>query len=185
MGQVEMKCRLYFCMDQGYSGERCGPWASFCTLYRSYEIDYCLLSPPFYCFLYRSYEIDHCTLFSPLHSMIELWEAYHCLLSSVTFSFYQKYRYLKLFSITTMRDFYIKRSELEQKNCDCYEYILFPPDTELRLKIYWFHGSNIGSAVAHFKRLSYRNTQICLFSLDHYWLDIYQTFFFFYTCTCT
>jgi hypothetical protein len=27
MGQMEMKCILYFYMDQSYSGERCGPWA--------------------------------------------------------------------------------------------------------------------------------------------------------------
>jgi hypothetical protein len=26
--QMEMKCILYFYVDQGYSGERCGPWAS-------------------------------------------------------------------------------------------------------------------------------------------------------------
>jgi hypothetical protein len=25
----EMKCISYLYMDQGYSGERCGPWASF------------------------------------------------------------------------------------------------------------------------------------------------------------
>ena len=31
MGQMEMKCILYFYMNQGYSGERCGPWAS-CNL---------------------------------------------------------------------------------------------------------------------------------------------------------
>jgi hypothetical protein len=29
MGQIKMKCILYFYMDQGYSGERCGPWDSF------------------------------------------------------------------------------------------------------------------------------------------------------------
>jgi hypothetical protein len=29
MGQMEMKCILYFCMGQCYSDERCGPWA-FC-----------------------------------------------------------------------------------------------------------------------------------------------------------
>jgi hypothetical protein len=37
MGQMEMKCILnigkkYFYIGQGYSGERCGPWASCFSL---------------------------------------------------------------------------------------------------------------------------------------------------------
>jgi hypothetical protein len=45
MGQMEMECILYFYMNQGYSGERSGPWAS-CFSYSAskrsgeYEIAY-------------------------------------------------------------------------------------------------------------------------------------------------
>jgi hypothetical protein len=33
MGQMEMKCILYFYIGQGYPGERCGPWASCCFFF--------------------------------------------------------------------------------------------------------------------------------------------------------
>jgi hypothetical protein len=43
MGQMEMKCILnigkkYFYIGQGYSGERCGPWASCVLNYAGSEV---------------------------------------------------------------------------------------------------------------------------------------------------
>ena len=35
MGQMEMKCISHFYVGQGYSGERCGPWASCIALWWS------------------------------------------------------------------------------------------------------------------------------------------------------
>jgi hypothetical protein len=37
MGQMEMKFILYFSMGQGYSGERCGLWAS-CFIYQAIDV---------------------------------------------------------------------------------------------------------------------------------------------------
>jgi hypothetical protein len=41
MGQMEMKCisntEKYFYIGQGYSGERCGPWAS-CLLFNIFTV---------------------------------------------------------------------------------------------------------------------------------------------------
>jgi hypothetical protein len=45
MGQMEMKCILnigkkYFYIGQGYSGERCGPWASCSQSYGPWITNY-------------------------------------------------------------------------------------------------------------------------------------------------
>jgi hypothetical protein len=44
MGQMEMKCILnigkkYFYIGQGYSGERCGPWASCLQELRALDLE--------------------------------------------------------------------------------------------------------------------------------------------------
>jgi hypothetical protein len=39
MGQMEMKCISYFYVGQGYSGERCGPWASCFSIIKQRLLD--------------------------------------------------------------------------------------------------------------------------------------------------